>query len=168
MEFTSASANKYLRRLQDEKDFILGIEAERSTYVLGDKEVADPPAYSYEETRAKVAEIDRTTMVVRHALHQFNMATVLPQCGLTIDEALIALAQLSNERDRVAELRAQQPKMRLGERLVGGGATTVEYRYANYDVRQAERDYEALSEKIAAIQLELDLANQTQTFEVEL
>lgn len=92
MEFTSASANKYLRRLQDEKGFILGIEAECSTYVLGDKEVADPPAYSYEETRAKVAEIDRTTMVVRHAVHQFNMATVLSQCGLTIGEVLIALA----------------------------------------------------------------------------
>lgn len=92
MEFTSASANKYLRRLQDEKSFILGIEAECSTYVLGDKEVADPPAYSYEETRAKVAEIDRTTMVVRHAVHQFNMATVLSQCGLTIGEVLIALA----------------------------------------------------------------------------
>ncbi len=67
-------------------------KAECSTYVLGDKEVADPPAYSYEETRAKVAEIDRTTMVVRHAVHQFNMATVLSQCGLTIGEVLIVLA----------------------------------------------------------------------------
>ncbi len=44
----------------------------------------------------------------------------------------------------------------------------MEYRYANYDVQEVERDYETLSEKIAAIQLELDLANQTKTFEVAL
>ena len=89
-------------------------------------------------------------------------------CDLTIDEALIALAQLSLERDRVADLRARQPKVRLGERLTGAGVATVEYRYANYDVQEVERDYETLSEKIAAIQLELDLANQTKTFEVAL
>ena len=168
MEFTSASANKYLRRLQDEKDYVLNTELERCTYVLSEGEAPEPPVYSYRETRDKVAEIDRVTRILRHDLHQFNMVTVLPQCGLTIDEALIALAQLSVERDRVAELRARQPKVRLGERPVGAGVTTVEYRYANYDVQEAERDYEALSEKIAAIQVELDLANQTKTFEVAL
>lgn len=167
-EFTSASANKYLRRLQDEKDYVLNTELERCTYVLSEGEAPEPPVYSYRETRDKVAEIDRVTRILRHGLHQFNMVTVLPQCSLTIDEALIALAQLSVERDRVAELRARQPKVRLGERPVGAGVTTVEYRYANYDVQEAERDYEALSEKIAAIQLELDLANQTKTFEVAL
>ena len=168
MEFTSASANKYLRRLQDEKDYILNTELECCTYVLGEGEAADPPAYRYRETRDKIAEIDRVTRILPHGLHQFNMATALPQCGLTIDEALIALAQLSLERDRVVDLRARQPKVRLGERLAGAGVATVEYRYANYDVREVERDYETLSEKIAAIQLELDLANQTKTFEVAL
>ena len=37
MEFTSASANKYLRRLQDEKDRLLRTEQEVSTYVLADR-----------------------------------------------------------------------------------------------------------------------------------
>ncbi len=106
MEFTSASANKYLRRLQDEKDYILNTELECCTYVLGEGEAADPPAYRYRETRDKIAEIDRVTRILPHGLHQFNMATALPQCGLTIDEALIALAQLSLERDRVVDLRA--------------------------------------------------------------
>ena len=87
MEFTSASANKYLRRLQDEKDYVLNTELERCTYVLSEGEAPEPPVYSYRETRDKVAEIDRVTRILRHDLHQFNMVTVLPQCGLTIDEA---------------------------------------------------------------------------------
>ena len=168
MEFTSASANKYLRRLQDEKDYILANEDERSTYERGEGEVSEPPAYSYRETRGKVAAIDQTVLKVRHALHRFNVEALLPQSGLTIDEALIALAQLSAERERVGLLRSQQPKKRLGERFLGAGMSTVEYRYANYDVAEAERDSTALSEKIAALQLELDLANQTQTFSVDV
>lgn len=168
MEFTSASANKYLKRLQDEKDYILRNEIDTSTYIRSEGEEADPPAYSYAETRAQVAEIDRKVLTIRHALHRFNIETVLPDCGLTIDEALIALAQLSARRDRINTLRSRQPKERLRDRYLGSGTGVVEYQYANYDIAEAERDYNALSEEIAAIQLELDLANQTRTFDVEI
>ena len=58
MEFTSASANKYLRRLQDEKDRLLRTEQEVSTYVLAEGEAAEPPAYDYGAVREKVAQID--------------------------------------------------------------------------------------------------------------
>ena len=44
----------------------------------------------------------------------------------------------------------------------------IEYRYANYDVAQAEADYRAVADEIAALQLELDLVNQTEVFSVEL
>ena len=64
MEFTSASANKYLRRLQDEKDRLLRNEQEVSTYVLAEGEAAEPPAYDYGAVRGKVAQIDRL-----HAAH---------------------------------------------------------------------------------------------------
>ncbi len=44
----------------------------------------------------------------------------------------------------------------------------IEYRYANYDVARAEADYRAVADEIAALQLELDLVNQTEVFSVEL
>lgn len=168
MEFTSASANKFLRRLQDEKDYILRTESETSTYIRAEDEAIDPPLYNYAETREKVAALDKKVLTLRHALHRFNIETLLPNCGLTIDEALIALAQLSARRDRVNTLRSRQPKERLRDRYFGNGAGAVEYQYANYDVREAEQDYNALTEEISAIQLELDLANQTRTFEVDI
>ena len=76
MEFTSASANKYLRRLQDEKDRLLRTEQEVSTYVLAEGEAAEPPAYDYGAVREKVAQIDGQARAIRHALHRFNMQTV--------------------------------------------------------------------------------------------
>lgn len=101
MEFTSASANKYLRRLQDEKDRLLRTEQEVSTYVLAEGEAAEPPAYDYGAVREKVAQIDGQARAIRHALHRFNMKTVLPERGITIDEALILLAQLSWRKERL-------------------------------------------------------------------
>ena len=145
MEFTSASANKYLRRLQDEKDRLLRSEQEVSTYVLAEGEAAEPPAYDYGAVREKVA-----------------------QRGISIDEALILLAQLSGRKDRLNELASRQPRERLGDRYFGSSNGSIEYRYANYDVAQAEADYRAVADEIAALQLELDLVNQTEVFSVEL
>ncbi len=168
VEFTSASANKYLRRLQDEKDRLLRNEEEVSTYVLAEGEAAEPPAYDYGAVREKVAQIDGQARAIRHALHRFNMQTVLPERGITIDEALILLAQLSGRKDRLNSLASRQPKERLGDRYFGSGSGPIEYRYANYDVAQAEADYRAVADEIAALQLELDLVNQTEVFSVEL
>lgn len=168
VDFTSASANKHLRRLQDEKERLLRNEQEVSTYVLAEGEAEEPPAYDYEATRERVAQIDGEARAIRHALHLFNTQTVLPDRGITIDEALILLAQLSGRKDRLNALASRQPKARLSERYFGGGSGPVEYRYANYDVAQAEADYRAVADDIAALQLELDLVNQTEVFTVEL
>lgn len=168
MEFTSASANKHLRRLQDEKDRLLRAEQEVCTYVLAEGEAEEPPAYDYQATRARVAQIDNETRAIRHGLHRFNMQTLLPDRGITIDEALVLLAQLSGRKDRLDELASRQPKERLNDRYLGSGGGPIEYRYANYDVAQAEADYRAAADEIASLQLQLDLVNQTELFSVEL
>lgn len=168
MEFTSASAYKYIKGLQDEKDRLLSAERETCTYVLSEGEVSDPPAYDYEHTRQGVDEIDRKTCAIRHALHRFNLQTTLPKSGITIDEALIVLAQLSAKRACLSILASNLPKERLGDRTRGGGARVIEYEYANYDIAQAESDYKAVMEMISNLQLEIDLVNQTEIFAVDI
>lgn len=165
--FTSASAGKYIKALADEKDLLLSQESTNCTYVLAKGEEEEPPAYDYAATRASVAEIDRKVRVVRHALHAFNARTVLPEAGITIDEALVELAQLGNLKSRLCGLRAVQPKQRVESRY-GVKGDLVEYRYANFDVAAAQADYQKVTERIADLQLELDLVNQTQTFEVDV
>lgn len=168
MEFTSASAGKYLKRLQDEKDRLLRIEDETSTYIVAEGEEPDPPEYDYAATRAAVLGIDDKMRAIRHGLHRFNMETILPESGMSIDEALIALAQMNNAQSRVRSLSEQQKKVRLRDRYYGSAAGPVEYQFANYDISQAESDYRTLSDAISALQLEIDLANQTQLFVVDI
>ena len=164
--FTSASAAKYLRSLEEEKTLALAREGENSTYLLAAGEECDPPEYDYAQTRARVADIDAKALAVRHALHLFNNSEVLPGSGMTIDEALIRLAMMSKERVRLGRLRNAQPKRRVTGRY--SSSPLVEHEYANYDVTLAERDYVELCGRIAELQLEIDLVNQTRTFEVDL
>lgn len=163
--FTSASAGKFIKQLEDEKANLLRIESANSTYdlALGEEEIR--PAYDYARMQEQVDALDGKIRRVRHALHLFNARTELP-CGMTIDEALIALAQLSRKRERLAVLRARQPRERLGA-IAFAKREAVEYRYANYDVAAADADYRAVSQQIADLQLQIDLCNQTQTFEVD-
>lgn len=164
--FTSASANKYLRTLSEEKLHLLSQEIEVCTYTRAAGEDVEAPAYDYADTRAKIAAIDETTRTIRHALHLFNATYVLPESGITVDEALIKLAQLSNLKDTLSIMRDR----RETERVEGNWRSkdVIEYRYANYDVNQAGEDYAAVVDQISKLQLEIDLANQTQTFEVEI
>lgn len=163
--FTSASANKYLRTLEDEKAHLLQMEQETCTYVLAQDERDEPPAYDYDGTRTRVAAIDDKVRRVRHALHSFNMQTTLPDAGMTIDEALISLAQLSGERRRLDALRSTLPRERVRSPY---GTKLVEYRYANFDAAKAQSDYLSVSERISRLQLQIDLCNQTLTFEVDV
>ncbi len=79
------------------------------------------------------------------------MQTVLPERGIAIDEALILLAQLSGRKDRLSSLASRQPQERLGNRYFGSSSGPIEYRYANYDVVQAEADYRAVADEIASL-----------------
>ncbi|MBO7674212.1 MAG: hypothetical protein J6S63_04310 [Atopobiaceae bacterium] len=169
--FTSASANKYLRRLEDEKSLLLSRETTVCTFVRAQGEEVAAPAYDYAATRLRVARIDAVVCKLRHALHAFNVETLLPDSDLTIDEALVVLAQLSGEQRRLDTMRSRQPCTRVtGSRGWGGNSSPViiEYEYTNYDVAEAERDYQELTDRINDLQLKLDLCNQTVTFDVEL
>lgn len=164
---TSASAAKYLKSLQDKKDHLVSAEKSKCVYQLAPGEEAEPPEYDYEATRREIAEIDDQMRAVRHALHVFNVNEVLPESGITIDEALILLAQLGGEKSRLSAMRSRQPK----ERVSGGfyhRGDAIEYRFTNYDLAGAEKDYLEVSERISNLQLELDLCNQTRTFTVDV
>lgn len=167
-KFTSASANKYLKSLQEEKDFLLATEKGTCEYTCAAGEEADPPLYSYNDTSQALDEIDEKMLLVRHAIHQFNIQTLLPQHGISIDEALIRMAQLSNKKSRLSSLRRKAQKARNRGGFFMRETTVVEYTYANYDVEKAGTDYKEVCSKIEALQLELDLINQTHSFEIEL
>ena len=167
-QFTSASASKYLKSLQEEKDFLLDAERKNCTYDCAVNEEAQAPEYSYEETRLAIEDIDARVLKIRHALHIFNINTMLPNGGITIDEALVRMAQLSEKKKRLSAMCGRNPRERKSYGYFSRESNILEYTYTNYDVSVADKDYRETCKAISDMQLELDLINQTKTFDVDL
>ena len=59
-------------------------------------------------------------------------------------------------------MRSNLPK----ERITSFSSNFVEYNYSNYDIEQAEADYEKAADELARAQTALDTVNTTVEFEV--
>lgn len=163
-EVTSAVANKMLKAFSEEKEYLLSLERESSVYVLADSEKSAPPAYNYEEVQAKIDEIDAKVRDIKHAINVFNTTTMLGQIDITIDEALVEMAQLTRKKEKLDAMRKRLPKTRVNNFR---NANVIEYQYVNYDLDKVQKDYNAVCERITEIQVALDLANQTKVFMIE-
>lgn len=166
-QVTSAAANKMLKAIEDEKDYLIEMENEASVYVMADNEKNDAPEYDYERVQKQLTELNCKARKIKHAINLFNTRTVLESVGLTIDEALVEMAQLNRMKIRLDTMRKRLPKRRCNEKMFGGINSNIEYEYVNYDLDKVAADYKAVSERIAEIQMALDLANQTILFDIE-
>lgn len=169
LTITSAEANKMLRQLNAERAALLAKEEKSSTFlaVMGEDPATVRPAYDYAKTQAALAQLDAKTRTLKHAIFEFNMNTFVPEMGMTIDELLIYIPQLTARVDKLAQFSARLPK----EREISsfrGPSNYVDYRYANYDIAAAEADYAEAAEQLAAAQTALDKLNSTLEFEVDL
>ena len=166
MVLTSASANKMIRLLEDQKQYLLDNEANDSKYVLADDEVKDIPDYDFDKYDSDIDELDYKIRIIKHALNMFNTNTLL-SIGITIDQALVEMAQLSNKIQRLRAMRRAKNK----ERLLGvnaGRYNIAEYQYLNYNKQDVNETYRQAMIRIHKIQLALDLVNQTKEFTVDL
>ncbi len=163
---TSAAANKYLRALDEEKAYYRTLEENASTYVLADNERQEAPEYDYEAVSAKLEELNAKICTVKHAVNLFNVSTKLKDFDMTIDQALVYLAQLSRNKERLDTMRRRQPRTRVS----GYGRTSnlIEYVYVNYDLEKVCKDFEKVSDEISRLQMALDYCNQTIEFEVDV
>ncbi|GAA4298277.1 hypothetical protein GCM10023142_38370 [Anaerocolumna aminovalerica] len=166
IKITSAGANKLIRTLEDEKSYILSIENNSKTYIRGEGEEAEIPQYDYEETSKKLNEIDEKVCKIKHAINVFNSTTYLPQLHITIDTALVKMAQLNIRKSILDNMRKHLPKVRITD-FMGRMNRGVEYEFVNYDLDKVNNDYKEICEQIIEIQLALDTCNQTITFEIK-
>ena len=166
MQITSAGANKLLRKLEDDKRFLLSQEAAASTYVVTEGAEAVVPHYDYSSTVRQLEQIEAQVRQIKHALNIFNSTTVLDGLDITIDEALVKMAQLNQRRSTLDTMRCRLEKERVNS--FGRNSNVVEYVCINYDLAEIQADYQAVHQQIMDIQLALDLTNQTRTFELTL
>lgn len=162
---TSDGAKKLLDTLEKEKQKIYTEISDLATYIVATTENEEElrPEFDLEQCIKDLDLIDEKVLAIRHARNIFNTSTELP-CGLTIDEALVKLAQLNNRSSKYSTWASRQPK----KRNVSYNSQTIEYIYTNYDIPAARERDKALTEEIHKLQEELNFINSTRGFEINL
>ncbi len=167
MKATSAEAAKILRQLRDELSAVLHREANTRSFLaaLGEDVESARPEYDYAEAQAAILVLEEKIRKVKHAINVFNTVTQVPGFDMTIDEMLVYLPQLSERVSKLAAMKDALPKARESTGYSRTG-NVIDYRYANYDIRQAQADYTAAAELLARAQTALDLVNSTAQLEL--
>lgn len=163
---TSAGANKLIKALEDEKNYLISIEQSSNTYIGIEGQKEDIPKYDYEEVSKELEEIDSKVRKVKHAINVFNTTTYLPNSDITIDAALVKMAQLNIRKNTLDRMRKRLPKERNPSFMMHSNYV-VEYVYVNYDLDKVNQDYKDICQQITELQLALDTCNQTISFEIE-
>lgn len=168
---TSAQANKLLNKLNDNIASLYQKEQQscRFNAATGENIEDARPEYSFEETRAEIAQLEAKARKIKHAINVFNTKTVVPNTGvgdMTIDEVLVFIPQLTKNKRRLADMKSKLPKERVQSSIRTG--SLIEYTYTNYDVHKASEVYDATSETLAAVQNALDTVNNTVTFDIDV
>ena len=84
--------------------------------------------------------------------------------GITIDEMLVYIPQLTKRKSKLLEMKSRLPKERIEEQY-GRQSNIIDYTYTNYDLTAVEADYEKTADELSRAQLALDTVNQRDSFE---
>lgn len=166
---TSAEANKLLKKMMEEENLL--IMQEQQTHIfnasLGEDIESVRPEYDYSFIKTELEKYERKIRAIKHAINVFNIGTVVEGTGMTIDEVLVYIPQLSSKKSKLYRMQNRLPKQRTdfyGSR----NNTIIDYTYANYDIEEAKKDLLAVSAELSRVQTALDLVNSTVTFDIEL
>lgn len=167
MKYTSAEAGKLLKKLNDEHASILLREENGKEFLaaVGEDIESVRPGYDFATTQVALNEIETKIRKLKHALNVFNSTTVIPEFGMTIDEMLVYIPQLTMRKDKLARMKDRLPKVREQTRV---NSSILDYRYLNYGVDEATAEYDKISDTLSKAQNALDAANMNQTLEIDL
>ena len=157
MQISPAYASKLIRQKNEQIRQLLAQEKEMSTTTAClDEDVTELRSqYDFQTFQEKVETLNREVVALKHAINLFNVSTVLPGLGYTIDAALVRMKILSDQKTRFAAMKRVQPVSRIG----GYGNKQPEYIYRNYEATDVECAYETVESELTNIQFALDKAN---------
>ena len=167
MKYTSAEAGKLVKKLNDEQSSIILREENGKEFLaaVGEDIESVRPGYDFATTQVALNEIETKIRKVKHALNVFNSTTVIPEFGMTIDEMLVYIPQLTMRKNKLARMKDRLPKVREQTRV---NSSILDYRYLNYGVDEAAAEYDKISDTLSKAQNALDAANMNQTLEIDL
>lgn len=168
MRYTSAEANKLLKRLEGRISDIKRKETLASSFLVasGEDEESLRPPYDFAGVQEQLDELEAKVRKVKHAINGFNLTHELPGFdGMTVDQALVYIPQLT---ERISKLRGMSevlPKQRVNDTF---RASFVDYKVCNYDIADAESGYAKAKRMLEALHLGLDTVNSSETMEIDI
>lgn len=167
MKYTSSEANKLLRKLNADYQNIMSTESQSRSFLAATGEDVESvrPKYDFAATQNELKDITSKIRKVKHAINVFNSTTIVDGFDMTIDEMLVYMPQMTERVNTLNHMRKQLPKNR--ERTYGNGTNaTIDYRYTNYDLDEAEKEFTKCYDLLSKAQSALDLVNNTATMEI--
>ena len=164
-ELTSAQAAKLLRKWNEELTALKDREEISREFVASAGEDLEQvrPDYDYAAVQEAIGSLEGKIRSLKHALNLFNANTEVPGFGMTVDQLLVYIPQLSARKAKLSQMAAKLPL----SREVRYNSSLVEYRYTNYDPDEVRADLEAVSDELSRAQTELDTLNNTVIFDFE-
>ena len=165
MKYNSAQAAKLLSKLQQDFDQLVVFEANAKTFLasVGEDPETVRPEYDYKATKKELDALSAKIRKVKHAINAFNTTTVVPEFGITIDELLVYIPQLSAKKAKLRGMADALPKARENN---FGKSNIIDYRYVNYDIKQVKADLDTVTEELSKAQLALDTINHSLEFDI--
>lgn len=163
MQLTSKAAHKMIGMLKDKFQQIEMDEKESCCYTYSGGEKPLIYSYSFTDTQEQLHQIDDKVAKLRHAINLFNVSTEVPGYGFMIDEALVRLAMMNDEKNRIDRMRGVKARVRSTSPYTG----QIEYTVRNYSEQEVSSAYDNIAKSISDLQQAIDLLNITALFEVE-
>ena len=159
---THTEAMKEIKKLEDEKRRLLQEEKATCTVTYTENETPIDTGYSYQETNKAIIDYDFRIRHLKALLAKSNATTIIKGFDITIAEALIYLAQLTQQLERFQELSLRQPLVREGATYRNA---SYEFTKTLYDVKEAKKQYQECFDLISKLQMAIDLTNLTTTID---
>jgi len=161
MEMTLVEANKLVKKYQEALLQKRAEEKERSTYVASIQEDSESNRIDFvlSDYVNDFENIINDIKTLKHKINVYNSTIVLEDVHLTIDEALLLLPILNDEKKRFGTLASMPKKKRISDGRYS--SSIIDYQYVNFDTNEAKVRYDSLVDYINKIQFSLDKINST-------
>ena len=170
MKLSSKEANKLLKKLNEDYQLMLNEENENCTFIASTTENIQDcrPKYNYTETQKLLCDFEVKIRKLKHAINVFNTTTVIDDFGITIDEALVLMPQLTKKKEKLSILRKNQQRCRVKNRYGDYVGERIDYTYINYSLDDVKKDYDDVVNELDRLQISIDKANVSGRIDVNI
>lgn len=158
--YSASEVNKAIKKIDEDIEHLEAMERQNYRFKASTAENVEDvrPDYDYFKMRAELNKLNAKKRYLKHQINIFNTTTEVEGFDVTIDEVLIWLPYLTNQRDKLWRMMSLPAKTRCNS-YCSGMSAIIDYEYLNYSLEDVEADYNAIRDKVTLMQQNLDKVN---------